>query len=51
MAKNIILNFALFGIGRIGKIHGKNIFENTKSKLLYVYDTNNNHMYFHKEEM
>ena len=42
MAKNIILNFALFGIGRIGKIHGKNIFENTKSKLLYVYDTNNN---------
>ena len=35
-----MLNFALFGVGRIGELHAKNIFENSKSSLLCIYDTN-----------
>ena len=35
-----MLNFALFGVGRIGELHAKNIFENNKSALSCIYDTN-----------
>ena len=35
-----MISFALFGAGRIGAMHAKNIFENGKSKLVYVYDPN-----------
>ena len=35
-----MINFALFGVGRIGELHAKNIFENKKSLLTCIYDTN-----------
>ena len=34
------LRFALLGVGRIGKVHAKNIFLNPKSSLCFVYDIN-----------
>ena len=33
-------NVALFGLGRIGVMHAKNIILNSKLKLKYVYDIN-----------
>ena len=33
-------NVALFGLGRIGVMHAKNITQNSKLKLKYVYDIN-----------
>ena len=33
-------NVALFGLGRIGVMHAKNIVLNSKLKLKYVYDIN-----------
>ena len=33
-------NVALFGLGRIGIMHAKNIVSNTKLNLKYVYDIN-----------
>ena len=35
-----MINFALIGAGRIGKIHAKNIIENPKCNLITVYDSN-----------
>ena len=35
-----MIKFALLGAGRIGKMHAKNIFLNSKSKLEIVYDLN-----------
>jgi len=35
-----MIKFALMGAGRIGKMHAKNIFSNSKSKLEIVYDLN-----------
>ena len=35
-----MINFALIGAGRIGKMHARNIFTNTRSNLKYVYDVN-----------
>ena len=35
-----MINFALFGAGRIGILHAKNIYENEKTNLSYVYDIN-----------
>ena len=35
-----MINFAVFGVGRIGIMHAKNIIENDRSKLLYIYDIN-----------
>ena len=34
------INFILFGAGRIGTMHAKNIFENIEANLMYVYDVN-----------
>lgn len=33
-------NFALFGAGLIGRVHGRNIAANPRAKLQYVYDVN-----------
>ena len=33
-------NVALFGLGRIGVMHAKNITQNSKLKLKFVYDIN-----------
>ena len=33
-----MINVALFGFGRIGQMHGKNLFKHPKFKLKYVYD-------------
>ncbi len=33
-----MINVALFGFGRIGQMHGENIFKHPKFKLKYVYD-------------
>ena len=35
-----MLNFALMGAGRIGKMHANNIALNSKCKLSYIYDVN-----------
>ena len=35
-----MINFALFGAGRIGILHAKNIFDNQKTNLSYIYDIN-----------
>ena len=35
-----MLNFALMGAGRIGKMHADNISLNSKCKLSYIYDVN-----------
>jgi len=35
-----MLNFALMGAGRIGKMHANNIALNSKCKLTYIYDVN-----------
>ena len=34
------LKFALLGVGRIGKIHARNISLNTKSSIEFIYDIN-----------
>ena len=34
------INIALFGLGRIGIMHAKNILKNKKFNLKYVYDIN-----------
>ena len=36
------LRLAIFGIGRIGKVHLKNIIKHRKCNLLYIYDTDYN---------
>ena len=33
-----MINIALFGLGRIGIMHGKNLMRNKDFKLKYVYD-------------
>ena len=35
-----MINFVLFGTGRIGSLHAKNLAENKEANLLYVYDIN-----------
>ena len=35
-----MINIALFGLGRIGLMHGKNLMRNRNFKLKYVYDIN-----------
>ena len=35
-----MINIALFGLGRIGLMHGKNLMRNKDFKLKYVYDLN-----------
>lgn len=35
-----MINVALFGLGRIGQMHGENLFKHPKFKLKYIYDTN-----------
>lgn len=35
-----MVNFALFGVGRIGVMHAANIAANSRAKLVYVFDTN-----------
>ena len=37
-----MINVALFGFGRIGQMHGENIFKHPKFKLKYVYDRDQN---------
>tara|TARA_Y100000590_G_C15594414_1_gene967441 strand:+ start:90 stop:1091 length:1002 start_codon:yes stop_codon:yes gene_type:complete len=37
-----MINVALFGLGRIGLIHGKNILENKEFNLKYIYDIDKN---------
>ena len=37
-----MINVALFGLGRIGLVHGKNIKENKELNLKYVFDINKN---------
>ena len=39
MGKNIV-NVALFGLGRIGQMHAKNLISHPKFKLISVYDIN-----------
>ena len=39
-------NVALFGLGRIGVMHAKNIVLNSKLKLKYVYDINQKSLKF-----
>ena len=39
MGKNIV-NVALFGLGRIGQMHAKNLLSHSKYNLIYVYDLN-----------
>ena len=39
MGKNIV-NVALFGLGRIGQMHAKNLILHPKFNLIYVYDIN-----------
>ena len=34
------VNVALFGLGRIGMMHAKNIHQHSKFKLKYIYDVN-----------
>ena len=41
MGKNIV-NVALFGLGRIGQMHAKNLLSHPKFKLISVYDVNKN---------
>ena len=38
MDKILVINVALFGFGRIGQMHGLNLFKHPKFKLKYVYD-------------
>ena len=33
-----MINVALFGFGRIGQMHGSNLFKHPKFNLKYVYD-------------
>ena len=33
-----MINVALFGFGRIGQMHGKNLFKHPRFNLKYVYD-------------
>ena len=40
MGKNII-NIALFGLGRIGQMHAKNLFDHPEFNLKYIFDINN----------
>ncbi len=35
-----MINVALFGFGRIGQMHAKNLTQNKEIKLLYIYDKN-----------
>ena len=35
-----MINIALFGLGRIGLMHGKNLMRNKDFNLKYVYDLN-----------
>ena len=37
-----MIDIALFGLGRIGLMHGKNLMRNKDFNLKYVYDTNKN---------
>ena len=37
-----MINIALFGLGRIGLMHGKNLMRNRNFNLKYVYDIDNN---------
>lgn len=37
-ADNIVINIAIFGIGRAGTIHLSNIVRNPRCKLLYIVD-------------
>ena len=37
-----MINIALFGLGRIGLMHGKNLMRNKDFNLKYVYDINKN---------
>ena len=37
-----MINIALFGLGRIGLMHGKNLMRNKNFNLKYVYDINKN---------
>ena len=39
MGKNIV-NVALFGLGRIGQLHAKNLLSHPRFNLIYVYDLN-----------
>ena len=41
MGKNIV-KVALFGLGRIGQMHAKNLISNPKFKLISVYDIDKN---------
>ena len=41
MGKNII-NIALFGLGRIGQLHAKNLKDNQNFNLKYIYDIDKN---------
>jgi saccharopine dehydrogenase-like NADP-dependent oxidoreductase len=34
-----LVNFALFGAGRIGRMHAENLAQRSDAKLLYVVDT------------
>ena len=36
-----MINVALYGLGRIGQMHGENLFKHPKFKLKYVFDTDN----------
>ena len=44
-------NVALFGVGRIGQMHAKNIVSNPKLNLKYVYDINQKVSKFHSKKL
>ena len=44
-------NVALFGLGRIGVMHAKNIVSNPKLNLKYVYDINQKVSKFHSKKL
>ena len=37
-----MIDIALFGLGRIGIMHGKNLMRNREFNLKYIYDIDNN---------
>ena len=37
-----MINVAILGLGRIGKMHGENLFFHNKFKIKYVYDIDQN---------
>ena len=46
-----MINVALFGFGRIGQMHAKNLTKNKEVKLLYVYEKINQLSYKAKKFM